>query len=509
MTPSHAYDRPHDFERLDDLIERSLADELTSEEHAELQRLLVGNVEVRREYLRLMQQHLTLTRLVGSPREPSLPADLQAADDAAGVLPVEHHSWREALTSSLDWRGHPWRFSTAVLALTVVFWGVFVGLVWPRFGATEVARPTDIPAELRLQPIVARLTGTIEATWQGDAALAPAPGSHLRLKRRLSLASGLAQLAFNKGATIVVEGPASFTLSDENGLRLDFGRIVARVPEPARGFAVETPHARIVDLGTEFGVVVEQQGQTLLHVHDGQVELALHDQPGSDSQLVVGGQAVRVEKASIRSIDLPPSQLVAFRALFDRNVPGFFKNLVVNGGFVQTADPIGWTIVGNTAGMSPNADRDTDGDGHYLGMALGNDDETHLPDSVVYQVVDVTPGQAYYFSFNHTAWATPGAISLKVDVFDGVIDSADIAADPLGDGDLVGVRVTAAADRSYQRYQAILTPTQNKVTIRFSDKGNRTTRGQDLWVDTVRLISVEQLNTQNPADRPSSGRPSP
>ena len=399
------------------------------------------------------------------------------------------------LPEAISPRIHPGRFVVACLSLTVVFWAVLFAVVSQRPGSSEPAQVAAHNEDPSQPPIVARLTGAIDATWDGDPALAPVPGSHLRLKRRLSLKSGLVQLAFNTGATVVVEGPAEFSISDENGLQFNLGRLVAQVPEPARGFAVETPQTRIVDLGTEFGVVVEQQGQTVLLVHEGQVELALLDQPASNSQLVVGGEAMRVENTSVQPIELPSAQLAAFRTLFERNVPGFFKNLVINGGFVSTAEPIGWTISGGTAHMSAHNDYvfDSDGDDYLLEMATGNVDETHLPSSVVYQVVDVTAGQPHYFSVDYTAWANPpGTISTRVDIFDGSVDVADVTGNPIGSGDLLGVSLAFTRSKTYQRYRTMITPMRSQVTIRFSDIGNKTTVSKDLWVDNVRLIAAEK-----------------
>jgi hypothetical protein len=51
------------------------------------------------------------------------------------------------------------------------------------------------------------------------------------------------------------------------------GKLRAHVGPEAVGFAVTTPSARVVDLGTEFGVVVAPSGQTEAHVIRGQVQL--------------------------------------------------------------------------------------------------------------------------------------------------------------------------------------------------------------------------------------------
>ena len=51
------------------------------------------------------------------------------------------------------------------------------------------------------------------------------------------------------------------------------GSLTARVPPPAVGFFVTTPLARVVDLGTEFDVVVDELGATQTLVRRGRVSL--------------------------------------------------------------------------------------------------------------------------------------------------------------------------------------------------------------------------------------------
>jgi hypothetical protein len=48
---------------------------------------------------------------------------------------------------------------------------------------------------------------------------------------------------------------------------------VAHVPESARGFSVLTPHATLIDHGTEFGIRTDAGGNANVHVMKGEVEL--------------------------------------------------------------------------------------------------------------------------------------------------------------------------------------------------------------------------------------------
>jgi ferric-dicitrate binding protein FerR (iron transport regulator) len=85
--------------------------------------------------------------------------------------------------------------------------------------------------------------------------------------------AGLLQLEFYCGATVVAEGPASLEILDDSRVVCRSGRLRACAPPPARGFTVLAPTVELVDLGTEFGIRVEANGATEIHVFDGAVEL--------------------------------------------------------------------------------------------------------------------------------------------------------------------------------------------------------------------------------------------
>lgn len=85
--------------------------------------------------------------------------------------------------------------------------------------------------------------------------------------------TGLLQLEFYSGATVVVEGPAEIEILDESRVVCRLGRLWAHVPEPARGFAVLASSFELVDRGTEFGLSVFKDGVAEVHVFDGKVEL--------------------------------------------------------------------------------------------------------------------------------------------------------------------------------------------------------------------------------------------
>jgi hypothetical protein len=92
------------------------------------------------------------------------------------------------------------------------------------------------------------------------------------------LKSGLVQLEFLSGANVIIEGPAELELKSTKLIVCHRGKLRVRVPQQAKGFSVDTPHYRAVDLGTEFGVSVGDGDATEVHVFQGEVELFDIDQ---------------------------------------------------------------------------------------------------------------------------------------------------------------------------------------------------------------------------------------
>lgn len=90
------------------------------------------------------------------------------------------------------------------------------------------------------------------------------------------LVEGLATLRFDSGAEVVLEAPATLELIDSMTCRLLRGTLVSDVPPSAIGFVVDTKRARIVDYGTRFGVSASADGDYMVQVLEGLVEVEDH-----------------------------------------------------------------------------------------------------------------------------------------------------------------------------------------------------------------------------------------
>ncbi len=157
---------------------------------------------------------------------------------------------------------------------------IAAGVAWVTFTQKPVEPEPELvqaPAKLEVEPVIATLTRSLEAQWQVEGTDADVQaltvGAELR-PSRLSLTDGFVELTMKRGATVLLEAPATLDLLDENRVRLSQGKLVADVPEQAKWFTVDTLTAEIIDLGTQFGVEAGLDGQTTAAVFKGVVEMS-------------------------------------------------------------------------------------------------------------------------------------------------------------------------------------------------------------------------------------------
>ncbi len=163
-----------------------------------------------------------------------------------------------------------------VVCLSLV--GAAIGW-WPRQGPTPRAIMTsanvpdrwDETADESKSGGVAILTREVDVVWE-EGVPAVAIGSTIS-QGVLRIRSGVLQLEFLGGATVVAEGPAEIELKAIDRIACRSGKLRVQVSPSARGFRVESPTFDLVDLGTEFGMRVVPDQRSEVHVFDGKVEL--------------------------------------------------------------------------------------------------------------------------------------------------------------------------------------------------------------------------------------------
>lgn len=86
----------------------------------------------------------------------------------------------------------------------------------------------------------------------------------------IKLTSGAAELRFDSGTNVILEGPCELLVNTVDSARLLAGTVFVNVTEVSNGFLLETPEAQIIDEGTQYAVALDSQA-TEIHVFDGSV----------------------------------------------------------------------------------------------------------------------------------------------------------------------------------------------------------------------------------------------
>jgi len=375
-----------------ELADACLAGAATDAQRTQLEALVVGNPEARRHYAEFMMDAVGLEEHLAA-ESATPPTALEPAGNQPGraAAPAGISLVRGIKLLAHDFVREPVALAVIVLVMIsggVLFWNlsqrnpqtasgpgasgsgeprasarggdsgsrnVSNSPVGPRAGSSEQTPPgANAPGSPKKDaprlPVIARLTRSVGAAW--DQPSSPDDGATLIAGQKLHLKQGLAEIAFESGVTVVLEGPAEFELggpasgvrgqgagvgspgaveSDRNACALSLGKLVARVPGQARGFTVQTPTMTVVDLGTEFGVAVKP-------IAASPPVSSLPPSASSTTEVHVLLGEVRVMPEPVASVPAPQSEIGAPAAA------GHLKSEILKAGEA---------IIGGPAGKNP------------------------------------------------------------------------------------------------------------------------------------------------------------
>jgi hypothetical protein len=267
---------------LDELVGAICNCTINADELVQLESILQAQADARRRYRQYMELHADLHW-----RESARVESIEQKPGSSLILTL-----RQPLPK---WHLSPRMVAAMVCGILISY---FAGLACfvsfrNRYDRTVAGVNSDAP-------VVARVTGVHGCVWdtartsnlQGD--LQAYRGQDL-----LAIRSGIAEVTFENGAKVLLAGPAEFRLEASNRGHLESGKLVAFVTERATGFTVATSDVEVIDLGTEFGVEIDDTGKSSVEVLKGEVIVktgnAAGQTPESNVRLVAG-QAVRVSK---------------------------------------------------------------------------------------------------------------------------------------------------------------------------------------------------------------------
>jgi len=118
-------------------------------------------------------------------------------------------------------------------------------------------------------PIAAQLDTPEQILWGGKE---PEQLGIVRPGTRLNALTGRFLLRLDSGAVAACTAPVDLEVVDGWELFVHRGDVCVQVPQQARGFRVNTEAVKVVDLGTLFGVRVDDEGRAEVHVLEGRVQ---------------------------------------------------------------------------------------------------------------------------------------------------------------------------------------------------------------------------------------------
>lgn len=265
------------------LIARYVSGELTQDEFLELNRLLRSDAQTLDDFVETvlieMQLPEELSYVVSSALHPT------NEDDSPPTSRRGNSRSNSGRAGSFDGRSSHSRlvWSGAIAAALIIGLGSFSwwSKVDTQFPSDHTAKSVNANRSqvdsgvdsgvVSSQPsTVATVCSIEDCVWtKGQAQLKR--GSSISMGSRISLDRGLLGVVFASGARITVTGPCDLVFSDSRSCLLRLGSLAASVPSSAVGFAVTTPSSVTVDLGTEFGVAVDESGTSEVHVFEGEV----------------------------------------------------------------------------------------------------------------------------------------------------------------------------------------------------------------------------------------------
>lgn len=277
-----------------DLLHAFVTDRITAEAFPRLQALLHTSAPARRALRGLSLVEDTLSS-IATERYFDVRTVEQRDATSPVVQPIESVD-RPGWASSPLVRGLL-KFVVAPLAIMAIAAIILVVDHWQRQAALRPAIPAGA---------IAQIVAMSNVAWQPKAA-PHHEADGLQRGNTIGIERGLIEIAFACGATVILEGPATFDVTDGGSGTLSRGRLVATLENPTGPFAIHTPSAVVTDRGTQFGVEVDAAGKTEVRVFAGLVELAAVAALGTAGPLrLAAGNAGEVDRAgAVLKIDAP------------------------------------------------------------------------------------------------------------------------------------------------------------------------------------------------------------
>ncbi len=286
-------------QEIQNLIFRTIDGTASQEEFDRLQAAMEQDSEVVAEYVACVNMCFSLTEIAHF-EDPSSICEPSTTIDALAAAP------RSGRPGNLGSRAQ-WMLALLILVATGLSWIAMrslsipldapVAIVAPVAEESKPAAPQLLESETEVPLYVAQFVGiTQDVVWNKRSAT---PDFLLRARKgdRYEIEEGLVEIEYFTGARLIFHGPCEFVITGAKTARLIQGQVTGNVD--GGDFLLTTPSATVLDLGTEFGVVVNENADTEVCVFDGEVEVGSESTSAGEGLSLTSGMSARVDRGGI------------------------------------------------------------------------------------------------------------------------------------------------------------------------------------------------------------------
>jgi ferric-dicitrate binding protein FerR (iron transport regulator) len=253
-----------------------------------------------------------------------------AADSVADKVVASDSSNKEHLSFRWGWHISLIAMAASILAIAV-WWPERPDRNQPQL-ADQKNRTPPQDSQSTAQPL-GKLVAQADCVWQQTPSLTDGMFNAGMIK----LTSGAAELRFDSGTHVVLEGPCELLVNTADSARLVAGKVFVNVTEVSNGFLLETPEAKIIDEGTQYAVALDSLA-TEVHVFDGSVIWAPTDAGSDIEDRIATGEARRYLRSEpSRANHIPFGQRQFVRRIEDRVREAGGGELIAYDGFENLA----------------------------------------------------------------------------------------------------------------------------------------------------------------------------
>ena len=298
-------------EELSSLFLKLIESNISDQELEILETLMADSPEYVKEYCRFAATYSAVQVKFGADiSQPEgldwrLISELAEYEDKAPEVEVEKPIDVQVQTSQLNLENESHRsrfrllyYSIFSSAAAILFFFIIYANIFPP----QLSEP------------VATLIDQKDVKWDQESEKLFTSDRLLTHQAPFQIYGGILNIVYDNGVEVIIEGPAEFEIN-RGGIFLNHGKLYSHVLSTGKGFAVDTPNSRFIDLGTEFGVDVDSFGSSELHVLHGEVQLyAGRDGDKRYSEKVYQGSAFRFDagQGKLDAVPVNNKQFVRF-----------------------------------------------------------------------------------------------------------------------------------------------------------------------------------------------------